>query len=101
TLTECPAPARAAKLADVTLGFDEPPRYLQPNPFFGCVAGRYANRIALGKFTLDGKTYQLATNNARNHLHGGPGGFDKRNWKAELADPGVRFTYVSADGEEN
>jgi aldose 1-epimerase len=101
SLIEMSVPDRDGKLADVTLGFDEPARYLQPHPFFGCVAGRYANRIALGKFTLDGKTYTLATNNGRNHLHGGPGGFDKRNWTGEvLGTNGVRFTYVSADGEE-
>jgi aldose 1-epimerase len=101
SLIEMSVPDREGKFADVTLGFDEPGRYLQPHPFFGCVAGRYANRIALGKFTLDGKTHQLATNNGRNHLHGGPGGFDKRNWKGEvLGANGVRFTYVSADGEE-
>jgi aldose 1-epimerase len=102
SLIEMSVPDRDGKSADVTLGFDEPARYLQPHPFFGCVAGRYANRIALGKFTLDGKTYQLATNNGRNHLHGGPGGFDKRNWKGEvLGTNGVRFTHVSVDGEEN
>jgi aldose 1-epimerase len=94
-------PDRDGKLASVTLGFDEPGRYLQPHPFFGCVAGRFANRIALGKFTLDGKTYQLPTNNGPHHLHGGPGGFDKRNWTGEvLGTNGVRFTYESADGEE-
>lgn len=101
SLIEMSVPDRDGKLADVTLGFDEPARYLQPHPFFGCVAGRYANRIALGKFTLDGKTCQLTTNNGRNHLHGGSGGFDKRNWKGEvLGANGVRFTYVSAHGEE-
>jgi aldose 1-epimerase len=101
SLIEMKVPDRDGKVADVTLGFDEPARYLQPHPFFGCVAGRYANRIALGKFTLDGKTYTLATNNGRNHLHGGPTGFDKRNWTGEvLGTNGVRFTYVSADGEE-
>jgi aldose 1-epimerase len=102
SLIEMTVPDRDGKFADVTLGFDEPARYLQPHPFFGCVAGRYANRIALGKFTLDGKSYQLATNNGRNHLHGGPGGFDKRNWSGEiLGTNSVRFTYVSADGEES
>jgi aldose 1-epimerase len=101
TLVEMSVPDRKGVLADVTLGFDEPERYLGAHPFFGCIAGRYANRIALGKFTLDGTTYTLATNNGRNHLHGGPRGFDKRNWTAEPAGANaVRFTYVSADGEE-
>lgn len=101
SLIEMTVPDRDGKFANVTLGFDEPERYLQPHPFFGCIAGRYANRIALGKFTLDGKAYQLLTNDGRNHLHGGPNGFDKRNWTGEvLGTNGVRFTYVSADGEE-
>lgn len=101
SLMEMKVPDRDGKLADVTLGFDEPARYLEPHPFFGAVAGRYANRIALGKFTLDGKSHQLATNNGRNHLHGGPTGFDKRNFTGEiLGTNAVRFTYVSADGEE-
>jgi aldose 1-epimerase len=102
SLIEMTVPDREGKFADVTLGFDDPTRYLEPHPFFGCVAGRFANRIALGKFTLDGKTYQLPTNDGRHHLHGGPGGFDKRNWKGEvLGTNAVRFTHVSADGEEN
>lgn len=101
SLIEMSVPDRDGRLADVTLGFDEPERYLQLHPFFGCVAGRFANRIALGKFTLDGKTCQLPTNDGRNHLHGGPGGFDKRNWKGEaLGTNAARFTHVSADGEE-
>ena len=101
TLVEMSVPDRAGTVADVTLGFDAMEPYLGPHPCFGCVAGRYANRIALGKFTLDGKTFKLATNNGANHLHGGVRGFDKRLWKAEQAGPnGVRFTYVSLDGEE-
>src|SRR5688572_29342723 len=62
-LTELHMPDRDGKLADVTLGFDDPARWLSPHPFFGCIAGRFANRIAKGRFTLDGKTCQLATNN--------------------------------------
>jgi aldose 1-epimerase len=94
-------PDRSGKLADVTFGFDTLEPYLKPNPFFGVIAGRYANRIALGKFTLDGKPCALTTNDGRNHLHGGRRGFDKRNWKAEAAGASaVRFTYTSPDGEE-
>jgi aldose 1-epimerase len=101
-LTELHVPDRNGKLADVTLGFDEPARWLQPNPFFGCIAGRYANRIAKGKFTLDGNTYQLATNDGANHLHGGKIGFDKRNWHGEpVGENGARFRYTSPAGEEN
>jgi aldose 1-epimerase len=101
SLIELKVPDRDGKLANVTLGFDDPARYLKPHPFFGCVAGRFANRIALGKFTLDGKTHQLLINDGRNHLHGGPGGFDKRNWTGEiLSENSVRFTHVSVDGEE-
>jgi aldose 1-epimerase len=101
TLIELSAPDRDGKLADVTLGFDDPERYLEPHPFFGSIAGRYANRIAKGRFTLDGQTYTLWVNNGPNHLHGGQRGFDKRIWKAEPLGPGaVRFRYTSADGEE-
>jgi aldose 1-epimerase len=100
-LTELHVPDREGKMADVTLGFDDPQRWLQPHPFFGCIAGRFANRIARGKFTLDGKTYTLATNNGPNHLHGGKVGFDKRNWQPEpVSDNAVRFRYTSPDGEE-
>lgn len=101
TLIELSAPDRDGKLADVTLGFDDPQRYLEPHPFFGSIAGRYANRIAKGKFTLDGQTYTLAVNNGPNHLHGGTRGFDKRIWKAEpLGAAAIRFRYTSPDGEE-
>jgi aldose 1-epimerase len=100
-LTELHVPDRDGKLGDVTLGFDNPARWLQPHPFFGCVAGRYANRIAKGVFALDGKTYHLATNNGPNHLHGGTVGFDKKNWRPEpIGENAVRFRYTSADGEE-
>jgi aldose 1-epimerase len=102
TLIEMSVPDRDGKFADVTLGFDDPKRYLAPHPFFGAIAGRYANRIAKGKFTLDGKTYQLVVNNGPNHLHGGARGFDKRIWKAEpIGKNAVRFSYTSPNGEEN
>jgi aldose 1-epimerase len=103
-VTELQVPDKAGKLTDVVLGFDDLESYLKPHPFFGATAGRYANRIAKGKFTLEGKEYKLATNNGPNHLHGGVKGFDKVVWKAESNEakdgPSVRMTYRSPDGEE-
>ena len=90
---------------DVVLGFDDLSGYLDPStPYFGAVIGRYANRIANGRFVLAGKTYNLARNDGPNHLHGGVRGFDKVIWKGEpfVTDrvTGVRFHYTSPDGEE-
>jgi len=101
-LVEMHTPDRNGAMADITLGFDTLDRYLVKHPHFGVTTGRFANRIAAGKFTLDGVTHQLAVNNGANHLHGGPTGFHARVWKAEplAAENGVRFSYVSADGEE-
>jgi aldose 1-epimerase len=97
-------PDRDGTKASVVLGFDNFQRYEQGHPFFGSTTGRVANRIAKGRFTLDGKEYQLATNNGPNHLHGGKKGFDKVIWQAEEVrsnrGPAVRFTYLSPDGEE-
>ncbi len=95
-------PDRQGQLANVALGFADLPTYIARNvPFFGCVAGRYANRIAGGRFTLDGETFQLPTNAGSVTLHGGNRGFDKRLWDAEQAgDDGVRLTRISPDGEE-
>lgn len=100
TLLEMQAPDRAGKLADVTLALDKLENYFKRHPYLGCTTGRYCNRIAKGKFTLDGKTYTLATNNGPNHLHGGVKAFDQRNWKAEIVGQAVRFSYTSPDGEE-
>jgi aldose 1-epimerase len=99
------APDRDGQLANVTLGFADLTGYLDHNdPYFGCIAGRYANRISNGRFTLDGETYQLPTNDGANHLHGGVCGFDKRIWDTEEiredGAAGVRLTRVSPDGEE-
>jgi aldose 1-epimerase len=104
TIINLITPDRAGRPGDITLGFDSLDDYLTRSPFFGCIAGRYANRIALGKFTLKGKSYQLAQNNGRNHLHGGLVGFDKVVWAAEpFSSPegvGVKLSYLSPDGEE-
>ena len=92
---------RSGALDDVVLGYDSAMDYIRNNaPHFGAVVGRYANRIAKGRFTLDGQTFTLATNNGPNHLHGGPKGFDNVVWRGEVLPNGVAFTYVSADGEE-
>ena len=103
-LTELDVPDRDGKPGDVVLGFDNLKGYLAGHPYFGATVGRFANRIAGGKFTLDGKTYTLAKNNGGNTLHGGLKGFDKQVWEAEEVSspdgPAVRFTYLSPDGEE-
>lgn len=104
TLVELHVPDREGRLGNVVLGFPTLEGYLQHTAYFGCTVGRYANRIAGGKFTLDGQEYTLAANNGSNHLHGGLRGFDKVLWTAEeFTDErgvGVAFTYRSADGEE-
>lgn len=102
-------PDRAGKVEDIVLGFDGLEAYLQElyqqeNPYFGAIIGRYGNRIAGGKFTLNSKKYTLATNNGPNHLHGGKQGFDKRVWAADPfiteSGVGVKLRYRSPDGEE-
>ncbi len=104
TLMELWVPDRDGKEGDVVLGFDNLKDYEGPHPHFGGIIGRVANRIAKGKFTLDGKQYTLAINNPPNTLHGGNVGFDHRVWKAEsMSDAhaaSVKLTYVSPDGEE-
>jgi len=97
-------PDKSGKVADVILGYDSLSQYLKGDPYFGSTVGRYANRIAKGKFTLNGKEYQLALNNGVNHLHGGPGGYHSVLWKSEIIDnngiPAVKLSYTSPDGEE-
>jgi len=97
-------PDREGRLDDVVLGHDDLEGYLAKPAYFGALVGRYGNRIAGGRFTLDGRTYTLATNNGPNHLHGGVRGFDKQLWKAEPFEKpgatGIVFTRVSPDGEE-
>ncbi len=93
-------PDRAGKVGDVVLGFESLDGYLKPHPFFGALVGRYANRIAKGRFTLNGTEYKLAQNNGGNHIHGGARGFDKRVWKAREVSGGLELVYASKDGEE-
>ena len=102
TVKEIFAPDRNGKMANVSLGFATIEEYVEKSPYFGCITGRYANRIAAGKFTLEGEEYTLATNNGPNHLHGGDKGFDKFVWEARVIETGtgVEFTRVSKDGEE-
>jgi aldose 1-epimerase len=106
TLVSLSAPDRNGELADLTLGFDSIEGYAgEGNPYFGATAGRYGNRIADGRFTLDGKEYQLANNNDPGgipcHLHGGKVGFNKRLWKVKQSSvPSITFEYISPDGEE-
>ncbi len=96
-------PDRNGKSADVVLGYATAQQYLDQPQYFGATVGRYANRIAAGKFALDGKQYQLETNDGPNHLHGGKRGFDKVLWKIESVSAGsparAVLTYTSPDGE--
>jgi len=103
TVTSIVVPDRDGELADVALGYDSVEGFINAidRPYFGSVVGRYGNRIAKGKFTIDGEEYTLATNNGENHLHGGNMGFDKVVWDAEVSgENSVTFTHHSRDGEE-
>jgi aldose 1-epimerase len=103
-VTSLRTPDRNGQMTDVVLGFDSIDGYLKTHPYFGAVVGRYGNRIAKGRFTLNGKEYQLATNNGPNALHGGIRGFDKRVWTARDVSkdgvPALELTYASRDKEE-
>ncbi len=104
TVVSLEVPDRNGKFADVALGYDTLEEYVKGNAYFGATIGRYANRIAKGRFTLNGVEYKLATNDGENHLHGGNKGFDKVIWEGEPfkreGAVGVKFTYLSKDGEE-
>ena len=97
-------PDRNGRAADVVLGFDDMASYEERSPYFGAIIGRYANRIACGRFTLDGVTYELPTNNGPNHLHGGHGGFHRVVWQVtpflRTDRVGLTLTYTSKDGEQ-
>jgi len=98
------APDKNGKYEDIVLGYDKLEDYLKGTPYFGAIVGRYGNRIKLGKFSLNGQEYTLATNNDPNHLHGGLKGFDKVVWDAEPLESetskSLKLTYISKDGEE-
>lgn len=98
------APDRHGRFEDITLGYEPLDGWIADKSYLGATVGRYGNRIAGGRFTLDGKTYQLATNDGPNHLHGGIKGYNKIVWQAEPFENdhavGVRFKYTSPDGEE-
>ncbi len=103
-VTSILTPDKSGKPDDVVLGFNSLEDYLGGHPYFGAIIGRYGNRIAKGRFLLNGKEYRLAINDGQNHLHGGLVGFDKVVWEAEELrsddEVGVRLTYLSKDGEE-
>jgi aldose 1-epimerase len=103
-ITRWTAPDRNGNFEDIVLGFDTLEPYLDENPFFGALVGRYGNRIANGSFSLDGEVYTLAKNNGKNHLHGGITGFNKVLWDAspghETDRASLRLDYRSPDGEE-
>src|SRR6267142_2791802 len=104
-VTSLKVPDKHGNFDDIVLGFDNLDGYLKSSPYFGALIGRYGNRIAKGKFSLDGVEYTLAVNNAPNHLHGGLKGFDKVVWTVEEAEvgehgPKLELTYLSKDGEE-
>jgi aldose 1-epimerase len=104
-VTELHVPDKNGKLGDVVLGFKNIDGYLAGHPYFGALIGRYGNRIAKGKFSIDGKEYTVATNNGANHLHGGKKGFDKVVWNAVETTSGdgdaqLTLKYLSKDGEE-
>lgn len=103
-ITSLVVPDRNGQPDDITLGYDTLEGYLTKSPYFGCITGRYANRIAGGRFTLDGVTYQLEVNHPPNHLHGGRVGFDKRLWRpytwVDAQGAHLALSYFSPDGEE-
>lgn len=102
-ITSWTAPDKNGVFEDIVLGYDSLDNYVKNNPYFGAIIGRYGNRIAKGKFSLDGKDYTLAVNNIGNHLHGGIIGYDKVLWTAEIMDGkegSLKLTYLSKDGEE-
>ena len=100
-ITKIMVPDKNNQIEDVVLGFDTVEEYIKDSPYFGAIVGRYGNRIAAGKFSLDGKSYTLAAQNNGQHLHGGLKGFDKKVWKTVSQKAGsLTLSYLSKDGEE-
>lgn len=103
-VTSIKVPDKNGQINDIVLGFNELKDYLEDNPYFGCVVGRYGNRIANGKFSINGNEYILAQNDGTNNLHGGVKGFNKQVWSADEIKndtyAGIEFKYLSKDGEE-
>ena len=99
-ITEILVPDKSGKVADVVLGFDNLDQYLKESPYFGATVGRYANRIAKGKFSLDGVEYTLPINNAPNSLHGGPRAFNNVNWQSEATGDALTLKHFSGDGDQ-
>jgi aldose 1-epimerase len=104
-ITTLNVPDKDGNFEDVVLGYYTLEEYIKKSPHFGCLVGRFGNRIANGKFMLDGVEYQMAINNGPNHLHGGLEGFDKKVWAPEMITEengsALKLTYLSPDGEEN
>ena len=92
-------PDKEGRMADVVIGYEDPLSYFGDGPCCGKTPGRFANRIAKGKFTLEGKTYTLPVNNGPNHLHGGPDGFMNQVWESRIDGDAVEFMYFSEDGD--
>ncbi|MBX7210840.1 MAG: galactose mutarotase [Verrucomicrobiaceae bacterium] len=103
-LVSLKVPDKTGALADVVLGFDTLAEYEAHNPFFGCITGRYANRIGGATFKIDGREYKVTANSGRNHIHGGKEGFDKKLWSAKHISrndaAGIELSYRSTHGEE-
>ena len=104
TIRSLRVPDRNGRMGDVVLGYDSVQGYIDGTAYFGAIVGRYGNRIAKGKFQLDGREYQLTVNDGENHLHGGRAGFNKVLWEAHVlagtSEPSVELQYISPDGEE-
>src|SRR5690625_5388367 len=99
-ITSLYIPDRDGNRENIVLGFDEMSGYLERHPYFGSIVGRYGNRIAGGKFTLDGKEYQLSVNDGNNHLHGGVEGYDSKGWEAEITEENrLKLTCTGREGQ--
>ena len=100
TVTSIKVPDREGTLTEITLGFDNIDSYIAGHPYFGSTIGRYANRIANGKFIINGRQFVLDCNDGKNHLHGGYSGFDKAIWESEINKEQLVMHYLSIDGDQ-